>query len=255
MTRWFVAFALASLCGCASLPEDDFDAAGVLLERGDLLGTILRLDRVPPSDPRYPQSRTIANAIERRVRLSQGLLNRGLQLRAEWRDLEAVSNFEQALEIWPELDAASAMLEATRHRIGSLEAGDDNATAGGEVVHTSPVAEARPDAETIAVPDPGASDANPAFGDDRTRMLEIDRLLDDGLLEGALQVAESGPSLAPSPLRGRLTEMLHQRALVHYGHGALDLALNDWVRLLRIDANHAQAKEFSAAARAELVLR
>ncbi|MCA8942770.1 MAG: hypothetical protein KDB80_09455 [Planctomycetes bacterium] len=252
--------ALVLVMGCESLPHDDFDAAQVLLARGDLLGTIQRLDRVPPADERYPESRTIAQAIERRVRSSHALLNRGMRLRAEWRDEEAARNFERALEIWPELEAASAMLAATRFRIETFALDDTEASvAEGEVVETAPLVEpAAPAGETIPMSEDGEDPVTvdlDEFPDVASRCAEIERMLDDGLLEAALDLAESGPRLPAGGCRDRLTGVLHQRALVHYGHGSLELALNDWVRLRRIDPDHALAHEFSAAARAELAQR
>lgn len=302
---------------CESLPQDDFKAAEITLHRGDLLSALFHLDCVPPTDPRYPESRAMAQAIERRIRLSHDLVDEGMQLRAEWRDREACTRFQQALEIWPELATARVVLEATRQRIDALEkprdvpdspAGsvvqsspvglDGGATAGGDPatvaqgeggqaapitepgtaaplssIATDP-SEAQPGTDGVATPvaaetpvaegagEPGAdpsSSAQPAAPAGETVVgvdnwtKEVERELSAGRLEQALQIAEAQTTPIPSSkLRESLVQMLHQRALLRYGHGALELALHDWVRLQRIDPNHVEAAEFAAAARAEL---
>ncbi len=266
MTRRAVLASLAGsllIVGCQSLPEGDLAAAEVLLARGDLLGTIVRLDRVPPAHPDYPRSRALAHATERRVRLSQELVESGLSLRAEWRDREAVERFERALEIWPELDSARLLLDATRARVDALEKLPDVLldVPSGDVVTTHPVVTSPEAASPLmesAAPEgrPPFSPSgvrNPDRSDSASRLAAIQEKLERGHLEPALVIAESGP-LDASPTLQRLVGMLHQRALMRYGHGALELALRDWARVLRLDAAHREAKEFAAAARAELAI-
>ncbi|MBZ0151363.1 MAG: hypothetical protein K8J09_07500, partial [Planctomycetes bacterium] len=56
---------------------------------------------------------------------------------------------------------------------------------------------------------------------------------------------------AEDRVRVRLVRLLHQRALRRYGEGAVESAINDWERILQLDANDAEAQQGLAVARAE----
>lgn len=56
---------------------------------------------------------------------------------------------------------------------------------------------------------------------------------------------------AEDRVRVRLVRLLHQRALRRYGEGAVESAINDWERILQLDANDKEAQQGLAVARAE----
>ena len=49
--------------------------------------------------------------------------------------------------------------------------------------------------------------------------------------------------------------VLHQRALLRYGQGFLEGAVEDWKRVLELRGKHRQAQAFLKAAETELKLR
>lgn len=130
---------VAVLTGCHT-PREGYEAARTRLEQGDLVGALVHLDRVAPTEPDYAESRSLATAIERRIRTSQRLFARGLALRAQWRDEEAISYFELARQVWPRDAGAAALIEATRSRMKSLTGGTAiEAGADGAVAITQPI--------------------------------------------------------------------------------------------------------------------
>ena len=56
-------------------------------------------------------------------------------------------------------------------------------------------------------------------------------------------------------VRTRLARVLHQRALVRYGHGSLDAAIRDWQRVVELEPGNACAVDLLATARAESARR
>lgn len=84
-------------------------------------------------------------------------------------------------------------------------------------------------------------------------LMQVEARLGSGDLEGA--VAELFALAARYPgevrVRLRLVRVLHQRALLRYGQGALGAAILDWERVTELDPQHAVARNLLAAARAE----
>ncbi len=277
--------ALIFLFACQTPNPDPFVPAKEYLEDGDLLQTIYHLDRVPPAHPQYAEARALAKAVERRMRTSQRLMTQGMEMRAEWRDDEAISFFEQAREVWPRIVGADVLIEATRNRISALE--PEAPASLGEVAtgkttligfpqrgtDEPEVAEAEPSTERpskpvpvdplagVTVPEvlPSAVPSKPLVevakphANTGPRLQTAQRMLQRGQLERALAVMEDlfAEDAKDKRIRAALIRVLHHRALLSYGQGDLKLAVADWSRVLELDSAHKEAAEFHAAASAE----
>ena len=114
VVRWSWLLVLGA--ACQSVAPDPLARAERALAAGDLLTALTALDSVPVAHARYPQARTIAAQIERRLRKSHEQLLSGLLLRSEWRDAEALAAFELARQTWPALPAIDGLIVATRQR-------------------------------------------------------------------------------------------------------------------------------------------
>ncbi len=302
--------AMLGLPGCRA-PARGLAAAERDLARGDLTAALLALDSVIPADPDYPRARSLAAAVERRMRSAQRFLGQGLALRAEWRDDEAMVAFQSSLEVWPGLDGVEELMAATRIRCSALGPRDEASdvepaqSAPGFVATTRPVDLPRRGAapaveiESLTAPHDGSDDlaelesastsvhvspqqpvdttsspaADPAGSDrqgagalaGRRQSVESARLdpsalagvrsqLRAGDVERALEGLEAlraAHPLAPE-VGAMLTQVLHQKALLHYGQGDLGVAIDTWERLLVDDARHEGARAFLRAARTEL---
>ena len=235
---WAVRIALALNTGCTTLPPDAFVPATHELEQGRLLKALVGLDQIPPAHPRYAEARTLAIALERRVRVAQELVQRGLRMRSEWRDLEAIELFHRAQSVWPEVPGSEEFLAATKNRMAALALGVQQQVLLEVVtleVNKLPVA-AAPAGETAAAE------------------VDVGTLLERGDLDLAIDRLESHVAARPQDPKARLqlVSALHQRALIRYGLAFLEPALTDWGRVLSFDPNHAGARAFSGAARTEL---
>lgn len=302
---------LALIAGCRA-PERGVTAAERDLARGDLTAALLELDSVIPADPDYARARSLAAAVERRMRSAQRFLGQGLALRAEWRDDEALAAFEASLEVWPGLDGVEELIAATRVRCSALGPREDSGEeapaqpAPGFVATTRPVdlpgRGAAPAVEVEPNPEPTSGEVDPE--DRRSRAVpglepsggstELvsgppvvtarsgdagpepgprpttgpDRLdeaargaldgvrsqLRSGDVERALEGLEVLRAGHPQSLEvsGMLSQVLHQKALLHYGQGDLGVAIETWERLLSDDPGHDGARAFLRAARTEL---
>lgn len=245
------------------MPVDPFVAAQRSLREGDLLDTLLSLDQVPPNHPRYADARSVAQAVERRMRTAHKLLGRGMVLRAEWRDQEAIDMFEQAISVWGRVSSARELILATEHRLSAMQP-TGSIAAGGEgieVIETLPIGfpvpgpAQVPDANGREPGEMSEQGVEPGATPDITARLSVAMdLLNRGRLERALDLLEGLYAELPNqPIVARsLVRVLNQRALLHYGQGDLELALSDWTRVLRLDGSYAQARGFLIAAQAEL---
>ncbi|MCC6671320.1 MAG: hypothetical protein IT458_09680 [Planctomycetes bacterium] len=249
---------LLLLAGCQGSPVDPFAAAEAELADGAFLQTLIRLDRVPPAHPRYAEARALAQALQRRVRVGQELVLRGLVLRSEWRDEEAIAMFERAREVWPDVQGARELVEATQSRLATLREGR---WQGGEmttVAVESPLGAEGTEPAPEAPPTPGgAATSRPsgAPGSDEFRVVE--ERLRAGDLEGAIDALQAASRTAQQQPRHRelLVQVLHQRGLLHYGQAFLEDAIEDWKRVLEVQPGHAAAEPFLKAAEAELKVR
>jgi hypothetical protein len=134
--------------------------------------------------------------------------------------------------------------------------------AAASAVSEAPEAEAP---ATPAVVPPGAPQgtsidapavtAEPRSGEDPVALglVAVETRLARNQLEPAvadlLELSRRFP--ADARVRLRLVRLLHQRALLHYGEGAVAMAVADWRRLLEIDPTHAPARRMLDAVERE----
>lgn len=261
------------LAACQTTPRDPFTAALERSTDGDLLAALAFLDQVPPVHTSYAEARTLAAAVERRLRISSEMLVRGMTMRSEHRDDEAIRYFEQALAVWPRNPLAHEMIGATQARTEALRsAAPGVAGPGGEVATTAPVEDGGP-----AVADPpatgGPTDASPlveparspvpppapASGGTATaqQLALAQHHLERGDADRALDLLDELRAREPQhPEVRRLTlRLLRNRALLRYGQGLLEEAVADWSRVVELEPGDQQAERYLRAARSELAER
>jgi tetratricopeptide (TPR) repeat protein len=254
---------LAGLVGCATQSPDPFLAAEGLAASGAFLQALPLLDKVPPTHQHYGEARALAQALERRMRTSQELVLRGMAMRNEWRDKEALRHFEHALEIWPSVAGAETFIQATKNRMSALEevrqteqvvAPPGGGDPGFGQLHTVPVG-----IETLIPGNKKPDPKQPETEDLRVarQLRAVKGHLDRGEMEQAMDVLETLMLDYPEnqAVASRFARVLHQRALVRYGSGFLEGAIEDWKRLLKMRPAHRQAAAFLKAAETELKLR
>jgi len=255
---------------CQTVPQDPFGDAQAALQHGDLLTALVALDQIPVGDPRYPEARAAAGGVERQMRKSHELLLGGLWLRSEWRDEEAILSFQRAQSVWPAIPGVPELIAATQSRMQLFVHGDGRKAALLSVI-TRPAAPASerpaamaegvpavPPAEPPAAPQmetqPGRNDE--AGGEDfvAARLAAIEADLQAGKLEigleGLMNLWRQRP--ADPRLRLRLSRVLHQRALVRYGQGALEQAISDWRRAISLTSDDDELRSLLDKAGAEL---
>jgi len=233
---------------CASVPTDPYLRGRYALEEGELLGAIAAFDNIPPTHDRYGEARIFVQAVERRIRRAQELLDLGLELRAQWRDEEAIAQFERARAVWPELQGVDSWITSTRSRMEAMAARDNVPVHNESTLDDSTGPKdppAAPGPETVV-----AEELPP-------EVLESQRRLSDGDLDAAIagfdDLLNSGLSI-PEVTAG-LADGLEQRAMQRYGQGYLEEALADWARLLEHAPDRRSAKAFAQAAQIELEQR
>lgn len=252
---WIVCLAT----GCVATPKDPYLRGERALVGGDLAAALSAFDAVPVAHARYPEARAAAIGIERRLRRSHEELLTALLLRAEWRDREALQQFERVREFWPAMPGLVELVAATRRRSEILAVPVASEVAAAAV---PPEAAAATDQ---AGPGPGASTApapageTAVVGDADTvgrRLAELEAMLFLGDLSAALDGLAALAAAHPGEprVRGRLVRVLHQRALLRYGQGSLLPAIDDWQVVLELDPGHGAAQSLLRAAQAELAL-
>lgn len=243
--------------------------------QNDLLSALQAFDEVPVSHPRYPEARAAAAGVERRMRRSHEILLEGLLLRSEWRDREALVALQRAREVWTRLPGIDVLIRATEHRL-DLFAGQANGEAAVAVAAPSPQPPPAapgvevqlgsiPNAEESTVERMVASPSAPVVPSvpESTPVSEVD-VVAAGLVavESRLSRGEFEAAVADLfdlakyhaedlRVRLRLARVLHQRALLRYGQGAVTGAISDWERVLQLEPGHAVARNLLESARAE----
>ncbi len=259
--RRLAALALLSLAGCATTPADPFAAAQSAMRRDNLLGALLAYDAVPVSHPRYPEACAGAAAVEVRLQRGQELMLEGYRYRSERQDAQALRSLEQARSVWPGLPGVDDLIAATRHRLqrtGGLVAGPGEAPIriplpdaaatellGADHSLSGDAAVASEPAPTLPIE---PADESVVLG-----LVAVEARLGRGELEQAvvdlLELARRFP--ADVRVQRRLARVLHQRALLRYGQGALTAALLDWERVLAIEPDNREVADLLLAVRAE----
>jgi len=266
---------LLLVAACAATPKDPFAAAQSAVRQHDLLAALLAYDAVPVSHPRYPEARAGAAAVEQRLQRGCELMVEGLAQRVARRDTEALQRLQQARDVWPDLPAVEALIAATRRRL-------DDAVGGGATVPQT-TGEARPASRPAARPEPlrptakapelpradgWAPDADqvpaPTEPVARTFVAPADESVVLGLVAVEARLGRGELELAvidllelarrlPDDVRvqRRLARVLHQRALLRYGQGALTAALLDWERVLSLEPGNREVADLLRAVRAE----
>ncbi|MEC7584480.1 MAG: hypothetical protein VYE77_09190 [Planctomycetota bacterium] len=106
---------------CQTAPANPFAAGQRELARGELVAALRSFDAVPVSDPNYPQARLRAAALEFRLQRHKEKLLRGLKLRAQWRDQQALTEFSGALAEWPEHVETRELIATTKGRLKLMQ--------------------------------------------------------------------------------------------------------------------------------------
>ena len=276
---------LLCLAACTTTTQDPFETAEHALREHDLVGALLAYDAVPVSHPRYPEAHAAAASIEGRIRRCHEMLLEALTLRSEWRDVDALEFLRLARAVWPAMPAVDGLIAATETRLRMFE--PDSAEARPDPFAPppapSPVAEvepgrAAPPADSAAAGEPFATaevslpEQAPAPASDHATPVAprgVGGTSTDAVARGLAQVESR---LARSDLQGavadlfelarrfprdarvqaRLARLLHQRALLLYGQGAVNGAIADWEQLLQMCPSHPLAADMLRAARAEL---
>ena len=227
---WIVCLAT----GCVATPKDPYVRGERALVGGDLAAALSAFDAVPVAHARYPEARAAAIGIERRLRRSHEELLTALLLRAEWRDREALQQFDRVREFWPAMPGLVELIAATRRR--------------SEILAVPIASEARPAAAPPLAGGADAAGSNATAPPAPAAAPAGETAARDGL--AALANAHPGEPR----VRGRLVRVLHQRALLRYGQGSLVAAIDDWQVVLELDPEHEAARSLLRAAQAELAL-
>jgi tetratricopeptide (TPR) repeat protein len=279
-----------TLCfaGCTALPPGPFERAEAARLRGDLTEALLGYDQVPVQHPHYPEARAAAAAVERRLRRSQELLLQGILLRGEWREDEALTAFEQARDTWPGLPGIEALIAATHSRRELFRTRPHGETVPTPTITTTPEPRAAaPVREEVAlapveplvreplpapvvepardaVPPPTAVPPAPAVepapavrnATDPSvfaRLMAIEERLQRGQVEAAIaDLAVLQKQWPDEPaICTRLGRLLHQRAMLRYGQGALPAALSDWRRVRELCPDWNEVRDMLRKAESE----
>jgi tetratricopeptide (TPR) repeat protein len=284
-----VACLLALLAGCAVRPTDPFLAGERAAQENDLACALQAYDTVPVDHPRYPEARAAALVVERRMRQSHELILEALLLRSEWRDREALAVLQRVRELWPELPGVAVLVAATEQRLRLMGADATRhadaaavvelpaaplAELQSELLPAPPAPQSTPERETprsaeaspvevpAAVPPPSTqpgeaeeplSAATDGADPVALGLVAVETSLARGQLETAvgelLELARRFP--ADARVRVRLVRLLHQRALLRYGEGALAAAISDWRRVLELAPDHGAARQMLRVAESE----
>lgn len=241
-----VMLGLAVLAGCWS--PSPLEEAAELTGAGALPRALAVLDHIPPGAEDYAEARNLAEALERRIRIAQRLVQEGLDLRAERRDEAARRCFAGARAIWPEVPAAKELLVATEARIAALSVPRPDDGRTGNVRRTRTVLPWFDGAR----PAPAGETESPEVSG-RELAERAQRLLQEGRVDMALDLLEKHRGVAADADVDRLwLRALRNRALVAYSRGDLQAAAQAWRGVLDLDSADGLARVYLAAIRAEL---
>ncbi len=257
--------ALLAVClcvaACVTRPRDPFGAAERAMQEHDLARALQALDTVPVGHAYYPEARAAALDVERTMRRCHELVLEAMLLRAEWRDRDALVLLQRVHDLWPTLTSVDVLIAATEQRL--LLLGEQPRKAP-KVAPAAPMIEVAPRAPVSPPARHAAEPAAPPAGDDAAvvhrsddpvavGLVAVEARLGRGQMEGAVRDLDALALRFPrdARVRLRLARLLHQRALLRYGEGALAAAVADWRRVLEIDPAHAAAKRLLESAEGE----
>jgi len=260
-----VALSAFFAASCVVQPRDPFDRGTAAVHRGDLLGALRAFESVPPSHPRHAEALAFGNDVEGRIRRGHQALLEGLVLRSEGRDREALASMERARLAWPGLPSIGTWITVTRDRAVATNAAPAAAepvvapsatpVAPADVTAAPDAAEQRTESETSRPGSDSAAETSArGEGDPVTLgLVAVEARLGHGELELAvidlMELARRFPS--DQRVQNRLVRVLHQRALLRYGQGALTTAIADWERVLSIQPDNRVVRALLEAVRSE----
>lgn len=163
-----LAAALLGLAACRSLPHDPYAAGHRAMAQGDVVRAIAAFDAVPFADPRHPEARLHAAALERRLQRQLELMLLGLSLRQERQDEAALAAFESAREAWSGLAAAQGMVQATRTRLAAARRDEQLIAAAQRREAAANAGDGSKPAAVAARQEPRRLSVPPAGGDSRS---------------------------------------------------------------------------------------
>lgn len=256
------ALAFAGLAACTAM-SDPFDRGAAAERRGDLVAALRAYEAVGTAHARHADARAAANVIENRLQRAEEALLHGILLRNAGRDRDALASFEVARHGWPRLPSIDVWIGATRDRLA--RSGDRTRSVASFVPavaceEESPPPDAGEVASVQAVPTTtfDATEQRQLFvgdGEDPVvlGLVAVEGRLGRGELEIAvidlLELARRFPGDAR--VQNRLARVLHQRALLRYGQGALTTAIADWERVLQIQPENRLVRTMLDAVRIE----
>ncbi len=257
-----------AFAACAAAPSDPFARANAAARSGDLLAALAAYESVPATDSRHEEARANAMEVEVRMQRSHQSLLEGILLRGNGQDRSALVSMERARDAWPGLPSIDRWIAATRSRL------DRSAAFAARTVGSRPAVDcegpfvaveedaSEPEAETVA---PQVTSSRPqvaaprpvmSAGDDDAislGLVAMETRLARGELELAvldlLELARRHP--IDFRVQDRLARVLHQRALLRYGQGALAAAIADWERVITIQPDNRVVRALLDAVRAE----
>jgi tetratricopeptide (TPR) repeat protein len=264
--RHLAAVGVSLMAACTNVPRDPFPRGEAAMRRGDLVAALHAFESVPAAHARSADARAQAQIVEERLRRGYAALFAGIVQRSGGHDQQALECLLRARQEWPQLPALETWIAATRDRLAATDPSEP-------VVSFVPAV----DCEDVLVPDSGDAavvveevvdpPATPEFGRAEQKelfaagqedpialgLVAVENRLGHGELELAvidlLELARRHP--ADARVQNRLVRVLHQRALLRYGQGALTVAIGDWERVLAIQPENQVVKTLLDAVRAE----
>jgi len=273
---------------CVTAPLDLVSAARRASESGDLLRTLAYVDHVSPSHPRYKEALALAAEAERRIADSQRRVAGALRARLLGDEARAAVELAEARALWPKailLDGVELVAPMT----AALAAPSPPAV---EIVHGAPgpgsdrdglprnlprppacVHEAPPPLPVAFVPEPAATHeasidepleaiGPPIDQEARSVPAPLDLQALRAVAQGRDQhraITQLSAAHRDHPdepeVRAMLAGFLRQRALVAYGRGWLEAAIEDWQRVVDLLPEDAVARSHLETARQEQALR
>lgn len=245
---------------CVTAPRDPFGAAERAMQEHDLARALQALDTVPVGHAYYPEARAAALDVERTMRRCHELVLEAMLLRAEWRDRDALVLLQRVHDLWPTLTSVDVLIAATEQRLlllGEQPPKAPTVAPAAPMVEVAPRAPVSPPAKQPAEPAAPAVDgaAVAHVSDDPVAagLVAVEAQLGRGQMEAAVHDLDALARRFPrdARVRLRLARLLHQRALLRYGEGAMGAAIADWRRVLEIDPEHTAAKRLLESAEGE----
>lgn len=277
-----VALALAP-AACVVAPLDPVPAAVQAAEDGDLLRALAYLDQLPPMHPRHAEAAAFARALEARIAASQRWLGESARLHVQGDTTGAAVALQHAREAWPHALFAPWPVTET-----VVTASMPQAAPPAPLAESAPTIEVARAEGALDSPElPGVLAQPPEWSAaTRLQLVAVSPPMDparqvtaEAELEGAAGTPITATKLASlrAVVRGRdkslaitrlaeahaeypanlevrtmLASLLRQRALVAYGRGWLEAAVEDWEQIAQLAPDDMETLGHLDVAREEL---